>query len=145
VSASRPGSSAGDITGFTPRGEKMSLKENAKGKAIVLLFWDPDCEYCKIVIRHLTIVWPSYRAKGLSVITFALTAEKDEWLEAISEQQMHHFINITDLKNMNSEVFDKFHIRGTPEIYVLKEDFSIFSRPSNYMQLDKDLNLLLNN
>jgi thiol-disulfide isomerase/thioredoxin len=145
VSASRPGSPANDISGFTERGEKMSLKQNAAGKAIVLLFWDPECEYCKIIIQHLTIVWPSYRTRGLSVMTFALTADRDEWLEAVSELQMQHFINITDLKDMNSEVFDKYHIRGTPEIYVLSEDFLIFSRPSNHMQLDKDLNQLMNN
>lgn len=144
IKNSSPGSKANDIKGLTPEGNPLNLYTAVSGKAIVLLFWDPDCEYCKMVIQQLVTVWPAYREMGLEVITFGLTKSKDEWLSTIQEHQMENFINISDFRDTESDVFNQYHIRGTPEIYVLTNDFVIFSRPSNYMQLDKDLMKILN-
>lgn len=143
VRQSRPGSQAPDIAGITPDGKTVSLYGNSGGKAIVLLFWDPDCEHCKLIIDQLVAFWPAYREKGLAVVTYGLTKYRDDWLHAIQEHNMGGFLNMTDLKDTESLVFEKYHIRGTPEIYVLNNDFKIFSRPSNYIQLDKDLTQIL--
>ncbi len=144
VRQSRPGSQASDIAGTTPEGKTVSLYGNAENKAVVLLFWDPDCDHCKIIIEQLVAMWPSYRAKGISVVTFALTKYKDDWMEAIQEHHMENFLNMTDMKDTESQAFSKYHIRGTPEIYLITEDFQIFSRPSNYIELDRDLNQIIN-
>jgi hypothetical protein len=143
VKKSRPGNQAPDIKGFTPDGKLFSFHETGKGNANVLLFWDPDCEHCKMIIDQLVLLWPVYKKKGLNVVTYGLTTSKKEWAEAIVDHQMGMFFNITDLKDTESEVFDKYHIRGTPEIYVITKDYTIFSRPSNYIQLDNDLMQIL--
>lgn len=145
IKSSRPGNQIPDITGLTPEGKTVSLYKDVAGKAIVLLFWDPDCQHCKMIIDQLVTVWPYYHELGLNVATFALTRSREEWLTAISAQNMNYFLNMTDYKDTESLVFDKLHIRGTPEIYVLTADYKIFSRPINYMQIDSDIMKLLHN
>jgi thiol-disulfide isomerase/thioredoxin len=143
VKKSRPGSPATDIAGVSPDGRTLSLKADAHGKAIVLLFWDPDCGHCKMIINQLVTVWPAYEQRGLEVVAFCLTKKKDEWIQAVDVYNMGEFVNMSDLKDTESVTFDKYHIRGTPEIYVIDENFTIFSRPVNYIQLDRDIMQLL--
>jgi len=143
VKNSRPGSAAPNIKGVTPDGKKMSLKGDVHGKAIVLLFWDPDCEHCKHIIDQLVVVWPAYKERGLQILAFGLTTHKDDWIEAIDEHKMGDWIHLSDFKETESVVFDELHVRGTPEIYILKEDYTIYSRPVNYIQMDKDISALL--
>lgn len=144
IKNSRPGSKAKDIWGFTPEGKTINLFSTVNTNGIVLFFWDPDCEHCKMLIRQLVTIWPAYKDKGLEVFTFGLTKSREEWINAIKEYHMEPFTNVSDFKDTESIVFDKYHIRGTPEIYLLTKDFVIFSRPSNSLQLDKDLMNLLN-
>lgn len=139
----RPGNQAADISGITPDGQTISMKEDVHAKVIVLFFWSPDCEHCKQTIDQLVTIWPAYKEMGLSIVAFGLTTNKEEWLQAINDHHMEDWIHITDLKELESPAFDVYHIRGTPEMYVLKNDFEIFSRPLNYMMLDRDLMQLL--
>jgi peroxiredoxin len=143
VKNSRPGSVAQNIYGFSPGDDKVSLHD-ISAKAIVLLFWDPDCYHCKQIIQELVTVWPSFKEKGLQVAAFSISKDKKEWINSINFHKMEDWIHFTDLKDTKSDVYDKYHIRGTPEIYVLTHDFQIYSRPSNYMMLDSDIMELLN-
>ncbi len=143
VKNSRPGSVVPDIAGTDTQGRTLSLKGDVHGKAIVLLFWDPDCENCKQIIDPLVAMWPSYKEKGLEILAFGITTQQDEWLNAIEEHSMGDWMHISDFKETESVVFDKLHIRGTPEIYILDENYKIYSRPLNYMQMDRDISELL--
>ncbi len=143
VSNSKPGSPAPDFSGVTTEGKPSSFHEVFSPTGYVLLFWDPDCAPCEFLIAQMSAFMPQYRQKGVEVVAFGLTKDKEEWLDAIDKHKMKDWVNLTDLKDTESPLFDKYHIRGTPEMYVVTKDFEIFSRPSNYIELDKDLARLM--
>jgi thioredoxin-related protein len=139
VKNSRPGSKALNIKGVNVKGDKISLYDIKAEKGIVLLFWSPKCGYCKQIIKYLSTVWSFYDEYGVKLVLFSIVDNENEWKSIATTFNNQSWINFTDLKKTDSEVFNKYHIRGTPEIYVITPDFKIFSRPANQNALDDDL------
>ncbi len=143
VKNSRPGSVAKDLNGITADGKIFSLQKDIHAKVVLLLFWSTDCPYCEELIHQLSDLVSEYDRTELKIVTFCLTKNKDEWTEAIKKNNMLKWINISDLKDKESPAFEKYHIRGTPEMYIITEDFHIFSRPVYLSELHNNLSSLL--
>lgn len=143
VKNSIPGNKAQNFGALNINGNTASLYEH-KATAILLFFWSPDCPYCAQQIEFLKMANEKYKDKDIKIIAFALTDSKKEWQESVNSYKINNWINISDLKGMDSDVFEKIHIRGTPELYLLSKDFVIESRPQNAQMLEDAIKKLVN-
>lgn len=54
----RVGTTAADFSFETPDGRRLRLSEAAQGRALLLLFYDPDCDHCMQTIAELAASEP---------------------------------------------------------------------------------------
>lgn len=138
VKKSMPGNIVNNFYAFSKDGDSTNLY-NYKSDVFLLFFWAPDCPFCKQQIEFLKHIKNKYQNKDIKIIAFGITESKSEWLKSIDNYQINNWTNISDFKGTNSSIFEKIHIRGTPELYLLSEDFKILSRPKSGKDLENKL------
>lgn len=129
IKKSMPGSRLTDFNAMTIDGIEFRMSQ-VEVKNIALLFiWDPHCGHCKEFIRDLNPIFNQYKNKGFQIIAFAIIDDEHHWKEAVQKYGIDQWLNVSDLQGMLSPLFDKIHIRGTPEMYIIDNQLNILARP----------------
>ncbi len=119
----RTGTKATDFTIVLPTGKVQNLWD-ISAKRTLLLFYDPNCEHCREVIRELSksgvINAFLSRNKELSLVTVCVEGDMETWKEFLPFLPPT-WVNGFDAKNVLTEK-EVYLLRSFPSMYLLGED-----------------------
>ncbi|WP_461532761.1 redoxin domain-containing protein [Sinomicrobium sp.] len=120
------GAIAPDFSAPTPEGNELSLND-IKGKVTIIDFWAAWCKPCRIENPNVVKLYEKYKDKGLSIIGVSLDRKKEEWEQAIAEDQLpwHH---VSNLKFWQDPIAQLYNVRAIPATFILDENGKIIAK-----------------
>lgn len=106
--------------------------------AVLLIFWKSDCAHCHELMPKLVPLYEKYRKKKLEIIAVSVDDNKDEWTKTL-EHFNFPWINISDLKGLQSPYLKNFNIIFTPKIYLLDKERKIIAKPFTIIEIEEAL------
>jgi len=138
----RVGQLAPEIVSKDPDGNRVALS-SLKGKKLVMLyFWAPWCDFCRIENPHFVKTYNQFKDKGFEVYAVALEKHRKEWLSAIKDDRLT-WINVSDLKEWESESALAYNVRSTPTTYLLDKEGRIIAKKFSSDELEMKLDDIL--
>lgn len=135
-----------DFTQSDAAGNPVSLKsvvEKPGNRYILLDFWASWCGPCMDELPSLTKCYADFHDKGFEVIGVSADKEKEEWLNAISENGLE-WINVSDLKFYENEVSRLYGVNAYPSNFLIDCKTGLFvARNLRGNELRKKLEELL--
>lgn len=107
------------ITSF--EGQTIRLSE-LKGKVVVINFWASWCPPCRDEAPFLERTWRQYKDRGVVFIGVDYVDTESAAKEYIKQYNITYF-NGTDLQ---SEISQKYRIKGVPETYFVGKDGNLY-------------------
>ncbi|MFO8054440.1 MAG: thioredoxin family protein [Bacteroidales bacterium] len=117
-----PGEKAPNIS-WENKGEKMNL-HSLEADTIMIVFWSDDCSYCKEKLPEL------YHKYGDSkhVDVIAVAVDKDESSIKNGKQFMPGWHHVWAKEGWDDELTELYNVFGTPEMYILDENFKVIKK-----------------
>lgn len=144
------GNIAPEIVLPTPEGEQIALS-SLRGKMVFIDFWASWCKGCREVSRKLRPFYEKYKdgefinGKGFVVLSVSLDTDRERWLNAIEEDSMQCFINVSDLKGFDSPVASDYKFTWVPEGYLIDGNGVIIDFKSSDFKSTLESLLVANN
>lgn len=131
-----PGNKSPELIGRSVKGKEIAFfSELNKADETIIIFWNPDCHFCKEIIPELIKKYNSIQKNNKQIISFAITSDKGQWESAIKTLKFP-WIEMSDLKGWDSENVKKFMVTKTPFFIKLNKEGMI-------IEFDKDPESLL--
>lgn len=136
------GHTAQDIQMQAVTGERFRLHE-VEAPYTILVFWEPSCGHCKKEIPQLNEqVWKKYQKDGVKIFAVYCQVEKKEWEDFITEHQLEEWINVYDPYG-RSGYRKYYHIKSTPQIFILDKDKKIIAKKIGVDQIGDFLDFMM--
>jgi peroxiredoxin len=116
---------------------------NTVAKAKMLIFYSSECPHCIETLPKLVEIYNMYKTLGLETFGISIDNDRNLWTSTIRELNLN-WINLSDLKGMNSPIIDTYNITNTPSIIILNKDNIIMTKPKNIDDIHATLVELLN-
>ena len=118
-------------------GENISLK-SFRGKYVLVDFWASWCVPCRQENPNVVAAFKKYSTKNFTVLGVSLDAEKENWLQAIKDDQLT-WTHVSDLKQWESKVVPLYQITGIPFNVLINPEGKIIAADLRGEELDKKL------
>lgn len=103
-----------------PDGTPLSLS-SLKGEYVLLDFWASWCRPCREENPNMVKLYQRYKSKGFEILGISLDESKEQWLEAIREDQLP-WRHVSDLKGVNSAAVRLYQVQAIPMTVLLDEE-----------------------
>lgn len=132
------GAIAEDFEAPTPDGSTLKLSENLGSKATLIDFWAAWCKPCRAANPHLKELYAKYSDQGLQVIGVSLDKTKEDWLEAIQEDDLP-WLQVSHLQYFDGPIAEKFNVRSIPSAIILDGEGKILAKYLYGKEVDEKL------
>ena len=106
------GKTAPEIVLPDMNGKEVRLSQ-FKGKYVLVDFWASWCKPCRYENPHVVSAYRKFREKNFDVLGVSLDKNKEEWLQAIKDDQLT-WTHVSDLQFWSSPVVPLYGIEGIP-------------------------------
>lgn len=135
------GQTAPDFTVETLYQTSYTLSQD-KAKAFVLVFWEPSCPHCKVLVPKLDSVCQPFVKKGVHIIGFMTQGDGPKWLEYVQEHKLSQWTHVWD-PYRKSNFSDNYDIYSTPVIYILDQTHKIVAKRIGVENVQPLLDIIL--
>ena len=109
---------------------------------VLLLFWEPDCDYCKRLVPSLRDgVLAKYHNQGLRVFAVNTQNDYDKWKNYVVDNELFDWCH-GYLSNSGSACMTDYGVQGTPFMYILDNENKIIAKNVSLEHLDMMLDRL---
>ena len=114
------GQKAPDFTLNDVDGNPVSLYSKLGGNTKLLLvdFWAAWCPPCRQENPNVVKIWKEYNAKGFDVFGVSLDRSKEDWVKAISDDQLT-WTHVSDLKYWDCAPAKLYAVNSIPASFLL--------------------------
>jgi thiol-disulfide isomerase/thioredoxin len=136
------GAKAIDFTAISAQGDSLSLSAVLKkGHRYILLdFWGSWCPPCRAEAPELVAFYDQFKSKQLEIIGIGIERDREKWLKAIQQLDLHWAYQVTDLKHFDSPVAKKYGVRVIPSKILLNHEGTIIAVNPTFEELRKMIN-----
>lgn len=109
-----------DLEMETPQGEKQQLSEHVRPGSYTLIdFWASWCGPCRAAIPTVKKLHEQYSREQLNVISISMDNKREEWKEAVKEENMPWVqLTYTGEKSYN-DIFKYYNVTSIPRLVLL--------------------------
>lgn len=135
-----PGNTAPDIAGKDTLGNEIKLS-SLNSKIIMLFIWKPGDKHSEDAMLQLGDLYEKYKDYGLEVFAFALDSSETDLKESVRSLKKG-WINVSDMKGMDSPVCGLYNTWSLPGIYFMDDKRKITAKPMNMDYVKKEFEKL---
>jgi peroxiredoxin len=135
------GNIAPDLSLKTREMKPVSLW-NVKSKYTILVFWDPTCGHCQVVVPELDSAYEHHwKNEGVKMIGVMAGGTQDQWQRFIKDHHMEDWVNAWDPDN-STNYRRLYDVYMTPVVYLLDKNKKILAKQLDVQQMNDFLNHL---
>ena len=136
------GAKAPEIALPSPKGDTIRLS-STKGKVVLLDFWASWSKPSREQNAKLMNLYKKYKYKGFEIFQVSLDKSKDAWVKAIKDDGLKYWINVSDLKYLQSPVVNLYNFDQVPTSFLIDKDGTLISKNLTDIDLENKLISLL--
>ncbi len=121
------GKVAPDFTMNDTEGNPVKLSDIVGPKLLLMDFWAAWCGPCRAENPNVVKVYNEFHDKGFDVLGVSLDSNREDWLKAISDDQLtwHH---VSDLKYWENEAAQLYAVNAIPANFLLDSEGVIIAK-----------------
>ena len=135
------GKTAPDFTQNDPNGNPVTLS-SLRGNFLLIDFWAAWCAPCRNENPNVVAAYRKYHEKGFDILGVSLDQSKEQWLQAISTDQLT-WTQVSDLQYWGNEVAQLYGINSIPSNLLLDREGKIIYKDLRGAALHTELEKLL--
>lgn len=121
------GQKAPDFTMNDPEGNPVSLYSKIGSKLLLVDFWAAWCGPCRRENPNVVKIYKEFNKKGFDVFGVSLDQKKDDWVKAISDDNLI-WTHVSDLQYWNNAAAKLYAVNSIPANFLLDENGTIIGR-----------------
>ena len=120
-------------------GKELALSDLAgKGNYILVDFWASWCGPCRQELPYLFDVYTKYHKKGFDIYAVSLDESKQDWLQAVDQQNMF-WNNVRDAASWQAQCAQDYAIKSIPQNVLIAPDGTIAAKNLRGKELQEKL------
>jgi len=120
------GQIAPDFTQNDPEGNPLTLSEMIGPELLLVDFWAAWCGPCRAENPNVVAVYNEFHDKGFDVLGVSLDRDKDDWLQAIEDDELT-WTHVSDLKYWENEAAQLYAVNAIPANFLLDSEGRILA------------------
>jgi peroxiredoxin len=137
-----PGSQAPEIDLPGVDGKNIKLS-SLKGNVVLIDFWASWCKPCRMENPNVVKMYNRYKDKNFTVFSVSLDKQKENWIEAISKDNLTWPNHCSDLAFWSSAVVPLYNIQGIPLTVLIDKEGKIIAKNLRGQELEQKLESIL--
>jgi peroxiredoxin/intracellular septation protein A len=121
------GATAPDINLEDQNGKFIKLS-SIEAEYILIDFWASWCKPCRIESPYLVLAYETYNAKGFNIYSVSLDQKKEDWIAAITADNLGDWTHVSDLKYWNCEPAGVYGVKSIPANFLIDKDGKIIAK-----------------
>lgn len=131
------GAVAPDFTMNDQAGKPVKLS-SLRGQVVLIDFWASWCKPCRQENPNVVKLYQKYHAKGFEILGVSLDRTKDDWEQAIKDDQLN-WLHVSDLQFWQNAAARLYSVNQIPQSFLLDKDGKIIAKGLRGDQLEAKL------